>query len=476
MQQELIDSMLFGELAEPAQPTRSIQTSDRIFSVPAASCLPSVFKTSELAIGTVALCAHELAGLLASLDQQQVSPEIHPRLASLWFADSLKPVGWRAPEAWDVIAGDYQSADGWIRLHTNLAHHRLAALTVLDCAAERDAVAAAVLRWPGDELEAAVVAEGGCAAAMRSMQSWSNHPQGAALQAEPLVHWNHQDVAVEQVNSRKHTLLSAVTAGGLPLSGLRVLDLTRVLAGPAATRMLSAFGADVLRIDPLDWSETYPTLEMSVGKTRAHLDLKSAAGVTDLEHLIKEADVLIHGYRPGSLDRLGLDAKRLQSLNPALIEASLCAYGWSGPWAERRGFDSLVQMSCGIAHHGMQINQAGKPVPLPVQALDHATGYLLAASVLRGLNHLYTNNRSSRARVSLARTAGLLLQEPLSVVTGTLNGCSEDDFQNQLESTDWGKVARLKFPFTLPGVTPAWLIPAGELRVHQPVWRNETQI
>lgn len=478
MLNELNRLMLTGELADDQSDASGKvpgKTVESILKIPDTCRLPSVFKTSELAVSSIALCAFELQKLLDVLQQPLLCPEINPRLASLWFSDSLRPLGWQAPEAWDAIAGDYKCADGWIRLHTNLAHHRKAALSVLGCAEKKDAVQTAVANWMGDELETAIVAEGGCAAAMRSLQAWSKHPQGQAVAAEPLIHWTHADVPATQVSENKRRLIAAVAeAAGeksLPLSGLRVVDLTRVLAGPTATRLLAAFGADVLRIDPAGWSETYPTLEMSVGKTRAHLDLKTADGVANLETLIEQADVLIHGYRPGSLDRLGLDSARLHSLNPALIEASLRAYGCTGPWADRRGFDSLVQMSCGIAYHGMQVNKTDKPAPLPVQALDHATGYLLAASILRGLTHLHTKGRSSSARLSLARTAGLLLQTPLDRVTGSLSGADTSDFQAAAEITDWGPALRLKFPFKLPGIKPAWQIPAGELRIHSPKWR-----
>ncbi len=471
--------MTTGELAQHkcAVPEESAESIENISD----DCrLPSAFKTSELAVGTVALSAFELHSLLDVLRLPVPAPEINARLCSLWFGDSLKPEGWQAPEAWDAIASDYQCADGWIRLHTNLVHHRKAALLVLDCEENRDSVAVAVSAWQGDELEAAIVEQGGCAAAMRSMQAWSQHPQGKALAAEPLVHWTHSDAPATRVAEAERRLFAGVHGAAaesrsdnfLPLAGLRVVDLTRVLAGPAATRLLAAFGADVVRIDPAGWSETYPTLEMSVGKTRAHLNLKASDGLASLETLIQQSDVLIHGYRPGSLQRLGLSIEHLRSLNPALIEASLCAYGWTGPWADRRGFDSLVQMSCGIAHHGMQVNQAEKPVPLPVQALDHATGYLLASSILRGLTHLHTTGRASSARLSLARTAGLLMSAPLQKVTGTLDGATEPDFQTTSEITDWGPARRLKFPFALPGISPAWKVPAGELRIHSPQWRS----
>ena len=479
MLNELTRLLLSTELAQDkttAATTSAANVAQTMLPVPEESQLPSVFKTSQLAVGCISLCASELQKLLGVLQQPSPKAAVNPRLCSLWFGDSLKPSGWQAPEPWDAIAGDYKCADGWIRLHTNMAHHRRAVLSVLGCAEDKETVRAAVAGCQGDALEAAIVDAGGCAAAMRSMQAWSQHPQGHALAAEPLVHWTHAAVPATRVAATEHKLITGARNAGrdnsLPLSALRIVDLTRVLAGPTATRFLAAFGADVVRIDPAGWSETYPTLEMSVGKTRAHLDLKTDSGVARLETLIKQADVLIHGYRPGSLDRLGLDTTRLQILNPALIEVSLCAYGCTGPWSDRRGFDSLVQMSCGIAHHGMQVNNADTPVPLPVQALDHGTGYLLAASILRGLTHLLTKGRSSSARLSLARTAGLLLAAPLDNVVGTLSGAAESDFQTIAEITDWGPAHRLNFPFTFPGIKPSWQIPAGELRIHSPRWRT----
>ena len=139
-----------------------------------------------------------------------------------------------------------------------------------------------------------------------------------------------------------------------PLSGLRVLDLFRVLAGPVATRFLSSFGADVLRIDPHHLNESLPTIEMSVGKRRAGLDLNLPESKSRLTDLMKVADVLVHGYRPDALQRMGFGDDARHAIDPGLIDVSLSAYGWTGPWANRRGFDSLVQMSCGIADTGMK--------------------------------------------------------------------------------------------------------------------------
>ncbi len=194
-----------------------------------------------------------------------------------------------------------------------------------------------------------------------------------------------------------------------PLAGIRVLDLTRVLAGPVATRFLALLGAEVLRIDPPDWDEPAVIPEVTPGKRCAHLDLRTAEGHTALTELLRDTDVFVHGYRPGALAGLDFDPATLDGLRPGLIDVALDAYGSTGPWAHRRGFDSLVQMSTGIAAAGMDHARADQPVPLPVQALDHATGYLMAAAALTGLHRRRTDATGSRARLSLARTAALLV-------------------------------------------------------------------
>ena len=221
MLEELIQSVRFAELADtkaqdsPDEPVRvsslPAQTlSSEVDSINDDSRLPSVFPTSELAVSTVSLSAFQLQHLLEVLQLPARTPVIDARLSSLWFSDTLKPVGWQSPKAWDPVAGDYACADGWIRLHTNLAHHREAALRVLGCEGNREAVSAAVSDWRGDELESAIIEEGGCSAAMRSMQAWSVHPQGQALASEPLIHWDFADAPETHVAARKQRLIDAI--------------------------------------------------------------------------------------------------------------------------------------------------------------------------------------------------------------------------------------------------------------------------
>jgi crotonobetainyl-CoA:carnitine CoA-transferase CaiB-like acyl-CoA transferase len=254
------------------------------------------------------------------------------------------------------------------------------------------------------------------------------------------------------------------------LAGIRVLDLTRVLAGPVATRFLAAFGADVLRIDPPDWEEPGVVPEVTVGKRCAGLDLRRETDRAQLDALIAGADVLVHGYRPGALAARGYDAVRIRSLNPNLVDVALCAYGWSGPMGERRGFDSLVQRSTGIAERGQRWAGADRPTPLPVQALDHATGYLMASAAIRGLRLRAIEGIVATARVSLARTAMSLLDEAPARSEAKLAPESEADLTSEVEVTDWGRARRLRLPVSVEGRVASFDRGARALRRDEPRW------
>jgi crotonobetainyl-CoA:carnitine CoA-transferase CaiB-like acyl-CoA transferase len=362
--------------------------------------LDSAYPVSDLATASVATAALATGGLSAALGFGDAAITVDRGLSDAWFGMALTPIGWTLPSPWDAIAGDYPTADGgWIRLHTNAPHHRAAALRVLGVVGERERVATAVATWNGEELERAVVAEAGCAAVLRTPGEWAAHPQGAAVAGEPLVAITPDGTAPDAAPSRWDP------SPPRPLAGLRVLDLTRVLAGPVATRLLAGLGADVLRIDPPGWDEPAVVPEMTLGKRTARLDARDPSGRATLLGLLAGADVLVHGYRPDALEQLGLGERVRRDARPGLIDVALDAYGWSGPWTSRRGFDSLVQMSCGIAGSGLHRGTADRPTPLPVQALDHATGYLMAAAVLAGLTRRVRDGRGSASRLSLARTA-----------------------------------------------------------------------
>ena len=441
-------SLLWSALDGPERALRKVDFTS-------TGSLPSVFAVSSLAAASIAA-----AGLAAAelVDAKSVTAD--RRLASMWFAMASRPQGWTAPPLWGAIAGDYRGTDGWIRLHTNAPHHSSIAAHTLGCVEDRDAVTAAVATFPVDALEAKIVAAGGCAAAMRSAEAWASHDQGAAVATEPLLHLE------KHVGDRRP--IGGTSAR--PLQGTRVLDLTRVLAGPTATRFLAGLGAEVLRIDPPWWDEAAIAHEVTRGKRCARLDLREAGQRTQLIALLSNADILIHGYRPGALEGLGLGAMERRRLNPGLIDVSLDAYGWTGPWAGRRGFDSLVQMSSGIAEAGMRQLGRDKPTPLPVQALDHAQGYLLAASALRGLSHRATQGGGWRSRSSLARIAALLLQLPGDPNAPTLATETVSDLSDTLETTAWGPLRWLRPPIEISGAPMRWDRPAGRLGASTAEW------
>jgi len=428
--------------------------------------LPSAFPVSLLAQATVGAAALALSEVIEALGGPVTPVAVDGRLASFWFGTSLRPQQWTTPSLWDAVAGDYATRDGWIRLHTNAPHHRRAAKRVLGDCRTRDTMAESVAQWDKDALETAIVDAGGCAAAMRDHAAWLAHPQGMAVGTDPLVQWRY---------GLPSTRSPWPGTPARPLQGLKVLDLTRVLAGPAASRFLAGFGADVLRIDPPWWDEPGVVPEMTLGKQCTQLNLTLPTDRERFMALLSEADVLLHGYRADALEKLGVGAAWRQQHCPGLVDVSLDAYGWQGPWQARRGFDSLVQMSCGIAHAGMQVAGKDKPVPLPVQALDHGTGYLMAAAVLRGLVERLAIGAGGGARVSLARTAKLLMDAPeMAAQPGLLAPETSEDLSVDVEETAWGPALRLRPPAVIGDARMRWHLPAGPLHRAPPTWPDGT--
>jgi hypothetical protein len=459
--------------------------------------LPSHFDVTGLATSSVAAATLAAAEFLAARNDTRPLPvTVDSRQACAAFAAEglFTPVGWDLADIWDPIAGNYQAQDGWIRLHTNYAYHRAVVERVL-AAGDRESVRAAVAGWKSADLETAVVEAGGCAAAMRTRADWLASPAGAATARAALV-----SVAERRLPMGVRVPAGAGTgragtggagtggAGGpRPYSGVRVLDLTRVIAGPVGTRFLAAYGADVLRIDPPGFAEVPALLpETTAGKRTAALDLTTASGRTSFEGLVATADVLVTGLRADALAGLGYDDDALAALNPALIVASLDAYGWDGPWRDRRGFDSLVQMSAGIAAAGAAATGdaatgdaatgdaatgADKPVPLPVQALDHGCGYLIAAAVGRALTRRLADSVVDRIRVSLIGTANLLWSLPGPGEAGARVATPKpSDFRLVDTHTAWGPARRVPLPGEIAGVDPVWRVEAGPLGRHQPTW------
>lgn len=422
--------------------------------------LPSRYDVTTLATDTVAAATLAAAELLAARTGEPVRDVRVDRTAACaaFLGERLfRPIGWDLPPVWDPIAGDHRTADGWIRLHTNYPHHRAAVLRALRLPADgasRDSVAALVERREGAELEAAVVTEGGPAAVLRSSADWFASEPGRAARSQRLTVGTAPAAGI------------ALPAARLPLTGVRVLDLTRVIAGPVCTRFLAAYGADVLRIDPPGFAEVPALLpDVTPGKRCAALDLGTGPGRNRFLALVRQAHVLVSGLRDGALAGLGLGLPVLRAANPSLITARLNAYGFGGPWRGRRGFDSLVQMSCGIAY----LDADAEPSPLPAQALDHATGYLLAAAVCRSLTHLLRTGNPADVSTSLVATANLLQDLPVPSDVAPVDRSWPDAVFERVD-TSWGPAVRVRVPGSIDGITPSWAVEAGPLGRHEPAF------
>ena len=360
----------------------------------AGSALPAALPVGTLAAGSVA--AAGLAGLaMRGGERVRVDPF---QVAVSFRSDQLQAVDGVREPGFAPLSGFFEAGDGWVRTHANYPHHRLRLLQALglgDSATRADA--AAVMRErTAQELEDAIVAHHGIGVRVRELGEWRAHPQATAVDRHPLL-------AVGTTGA---------AAGGAPTplrDRPRVLDLTRVIAGPVATRTLAFLGCDVLRVDSPHLSELpLAHLDTDAGKRSTLADLHDQHARRRIHELLDTADVLVTGYRPGALAAFGLDPDRLAQSHPTLVCASLSAWTPGGPWGGRRGFDSIVQAATGVA----VIESADDRTPgsLPAQALDHATGYLLAAGVAAALRQRAAGGGTWRVAAHLARTAHWLLQ------------------------------------------------------------------
>ncbi|MFD9883530.1 CoA transferase [Streptomyces alboflavus] len=444
----------------------------RLSPVVREDTLPARLPVRALArscVGVCALAAAELAALRTGRDVPHARVD-DGSVAAAFTSERHLLVNGRAPESFAPLSRFWRTADGWVRTHANYPHHRarlLAALGLGDGEASVERVGARLAELPAAEAEEAVYAAGGLAVALRTPQEWAAHPQGAAVAGLPLVGRERLGDGAPPATA---PLRVAATDPLLPAAGLRVLDLTRVIAGPVATRTLALLGADVLRVDPPHLPELPDQhADTGFGKRSATLDLGSPADRRAFEDLLARADVVVTGYRPGTLDRFGLAPEALAERRPGLVVAQLSAWGTSGPWSGRRGFDSLVQVATGIA---VAEGAPDAPGALPAQALDHGTGYLLAAAVLRALSErlggpAYGTGGVGGAggtpvvRLALARTAAWLTGWPTYTADPWLTG------------TD-GPLGRLRHalpPVSFDGGPVNWERPPGGWGGDAPVWR-----
>lgn len=428
--------------------------------------LPSSFRVgaaSQVTIAVAGLAAAEIwkarGGEAQGISVDMMHAAVECRSERYLRVDDKPP-----PPAWDAIAGVYKTGDGrFVRLHTNFPHHRDNVCKVLACKPERDEVQRALMQWKGEVFETAAYAGGCVVSMMRSHDEWLATSQAQALEQLPLI----------QIEKIGEAAPRPWPAGDRPLAGLRVLDLSRVIAGPVAGRTWAAHGADVMLISsPNLPSIPWLVIDTGRGKLTSFADLKTEQGRDALRGLLTSADIFSQSYRPQSIAALGFSPEDAARISPGIVYASMCAYGHAGPWAGRRGFDSLVQTSTGFNHAEGKAAGVDGPKELPMQILDHATGYLMAFGAMIARLRQAREGGSWHVKVSLAQTGRWLRN------LGRLDkGLASPDLTAEeilpfieQSPSGFGALRGVRHAAVMSATPAFWPRPAMPLGSHEPVW------
>jgi crotonobetainyl-CoA:carnitine CoA-transferase CaiB-like acyl-CoA transferase len=433
--------------------------------------LPTPFRIGTAGAATIAASGLAAAALWQARTgrRQQVTVDLRQAAASLRSGHYMKLADAKVSTARNTIMGVYPTKDGrWSYLHCNFPNHRAAALSVLGVAEDRDAVTRAVATWNAADLEEAIIAAKGAGGMARAQSEWAKHPQAAAVAALPLM----------EIMRIGDSPPEPLPPGDRPLSGIRVLDLTRVLAGPTCARTLAEHGADVLKITAAHLPNLgYQEWDTGHGKLSAELDMRRPENVEILRGLARTADVFSQGYRPGTLAGRGLSPEELAALRPGLVYVSLSAFGHAGPWATRRGFDTVVQTVSGITIRQAECFPGKTPGPqfYPVSAIDYCTGYLMAFGAMVALARRAREGGSYLVRISLAQVGKFIVdlgEVPAAALRGVAAEFPADDVErwSTVSKTPSGELRHLK-PAVQLSETPAyWARPSVPLGYHPPAW------
>jgi crotonobetainyl-CoA:carnitine CoA-transferase CaiB-like acyl-CoA transferase len=441
------------------------------FSGGADPILPTPFRIGIAGAATLAASGIAAAELWQQRTgrRQRVGVDVRQAAASLRSGHYMKLGDGAVSAGRNPIMGVYPAKHGrWSYIHANFPNHRAAALKVLGCEESREAVTRAVATWDAQDLEEAILAAKGAGGMVRTQAEWAEHPQAAAIAALPLM----------EIVRIGDSAPEPLPAGNRPLSGIRVLDLTRVLAGPTCARTLAEHGADVMKISAEHLPNLgYQEFDTGHGKLNAFLDLREQRNLDTLRGLVREAEVFSQGYRPGALGARGLSPEELAAIRPGLVYVSLSAFGHTGPWASRRGFDTVVQTVSGITSRQAEVVPGAAPGPqfYPVSAIDYCTGYLMATGAMIALRRRAEQGGSWLVRISLAQV-GKWIVDLGEVPAEALRGVAEEFSREELErwsmvtETPAGRLGHLKPVVQMSETPPFWARPSVPLGYHPPVW------
>ncbi|WP_434634405.1 CoA transferase [Chromobacterium sp. CV08] len=426
---------------------------------------------SSFALGRAAQACVAASGLAAASFRQlrgggpqTVSVDMGHAAAEFRSELYLRVDGEPPADPWDKIAGVYRCGDGrWLRIHTNFPHHRDGVLQLLNCDYDKAAVAAALQDWRAFDFEDAAAERGLVATALRSFDEWDAHPQGLAVAGLPTL----------SINRIADAPPLPLPAGERPLENVRALDLTRVIAGPVAGRVLAAHGADVLHITS-PRLPTIPTLDIDMGrgKRNARLDLTMEADKARLRGLLAGAHVFIQGYRPGGLAALGFSPEAAAGLRPGIVYVTLNAYGNAGPWAGRHGFDSLTQTASGFNVAEAEAFGADAPRAFPGQILDHSAGTLAALGAIAALHRQQREGGSWHVEVSLAQAGRWLRGLGRIATTASLPTLEQARPWLEESESGFGRLLSVRHAALLSATPARWALPSMPLDAHAPVWAD----
>ncbi len=441
---------------DPAEGEVAFAGSDPVFPTPYR-----VATAGAASLGAVGVAASAI-WMLRGGRRQDIGVGLRAAAAAMRSNRYLRIDGKPPAGPWDPLSGFYPVREGrWVNLHCNFPQHRAAAMSVLGCNAAREAAERASRGWDGAALEDAVHAAGGCAGLARSAAEWALHPHAASVAAQPLLELRRIGEAPPE----------PLGEAPRPLSGVRVLDLTRVLAGPTCARTLAEHGADALKVSAAHLADSGAMeTDTGLGKLSARIDLRAAAGVDALRTLLAGADVFSQSYRPGALAARGFSAQDAARLRPGIVYVTLSAWGGAGPWRARRGFDSIVQTVSGMA---LAQGDGDKPKLMPVSAIDYVSGYLMAFGAMVALARRAREGGSWEVRVSLARTGRWIVERglepgwrgaPAELPAPELAGLMAET------SSPLGRIGHLGPVLRLSETAPRWTRPPVPLGTHPAEW------